>query len=79
MMNFWSTQKKKWYKGPLYDYSCKVWVQSSLKLSYWENLIISNPPFLILWKESLNSDGQQFHSYINNTNNHLSPQIIKLK
>ena len=31
---------------------------------------------LIILKDSLNSDDQQFHQF-NKTNNHLSPQIIK--
>ena len=29
------------------------------------------------WKESLNSDGQQFHQYKKTKINHLSPQIIE--
>ena len=31
---------------------------------------------LLLWKESLNSDGQQFHQYQQNDQS-LSPQLIE--
>jgi 5'(3')-deoxyribonucleotidase len=34
---------------------------------------------LVIWKESLNSDGQKFYQYINKMNNYLSPQIIEHK
>ena len=34
---------------------------------------------LKIWKECLNSDGQQLQPYLNKTNNHLSPQLIEQK
>ena len=33
----------------------------------------------VLWKERLNTYGQQFHQYINKTSNDLSPQFIEHK
>ena len=39
---------------------------------------LDNLHVLLLWKESLNSDSQQF-CHINKTNNHLSPQLIEEK
>ena len=39
-------------------------------------LELNNVP-IILWKESLHSDGKKFHQFINKTNNHLSLLNIK--
>jgi RsiW-degrading membrane proteinase PrsW (M82 family) len=41
-------------------------------------VITTNSFWLLLWKECLNSDGQEFYN-INKTNNYLSPQIIEHK